>query len=170
VPPTPNTPSAAGRLVVVDAANTIYRAFFALPPLRSPKGVPTNAALGFVTQLQKVLREESPDHVVVVMDAPGKSFRAEIYPAYKATRDKQPEDLSAQIPLVRELVAALGIPLLEVPGVEADDVIATLVAKAPPEMPITILSTDKDLMQLVGERVELLDTMKDRRYGPAEVE
>jgi len=170
VPPTPNTPSAAGRLVVVDAANTIYRAFFALPPLRSPKGVPTNAALGFVTQLQKVLREESPDHVVVVMDAPGKSFRAEIYPAYKATRDKQPEDLSAQIPLVRELVAALGIPLLEVPGVEADDVIATLVAKAPPEMPITILSTDKDLMQLVSDRVRLLDTMKDRRFGPAEVE
>ncbi|HVP27848.1 MAG TPA: DNA polymerase I [Myxococcota bacterium] len=164
------TPSRSGHLLVVDAANTLYRAFFALPPLRSSKGVPTHAALGFVTQLLKVLREQSPDHVVVVMDAPGRSFRAGIYPAYKATRDKQPEDLSAQIPLVRELVAALGLPLLEVPGVEADDVIATLVAKAPPEMAVTIVSTDKDLMQLVSERVHLLDTMKDRRFGPAEVE
>lgn len=166
----PRTQPPAHRLVVVDGANMIYRAFFALPPLRSPKGVPTHAALGFVTQLLKALRAESPDHVVVVMDAPGKSFRAELHPGYKATRDRQPEDLSAQIPLVRELVGALGIPLLEVPGVEADDVIATLVTHAPPDLAITILSTDKDLMQLVSDRVALLDTMKDRRYGPAEVE
>lgn len=170
MPPAATTPTPSHRLVIVDAANTMYRAFFALPPLRSPQGVPTNAALGFVTQLQKALRAESPDHVVVVMDAPGKSFRAALYPGYKATRDAQPEDLTAQIPLMRELVAALGIPLLEVPGVEADDVIATLVAQAPPDMAVTILSTDKDLMQLVSDRVALLDTMKDRRYGPAEVE
>src|SRR5690606_7038680 len=108
---------------------------------------------------------------VVVFDAPGGApFREEIYPAYKANRDAQPEDLSAQLPAVRELVDAYRFPVLEVEGVEADDVIATLVARLPDDWRVTILSTDKDLMQLVDDRVQLLDTMKDRRYGPAEVE
>ncbi|RIL05412.1 MAG: DNA polymerase I [Proteobacteria bacterium] len=161
----------APRLVVVDAANCLYRAFFAIPPLRASDGTPTNAAYGFLNMLIKALREEQPDHVVVVFDAPGGgASRREIFGEYKAHRDAQPEDLSRQIPLVRELVDAHHIPLLEVPGCEADDVIATLVARAPADARITILSTDKDLMQLVTERVALLDTMKDRRYGPAEVE
>jgi DNA polymerase-1 len=155
---------------VIDAANTLYRAFFALPPLRAPDGTPTHAALGFVNMLAKVLREESPDHLVAVFDARGKTFRHELFPAYKATRDAQPEDLSRQFPLVRELVDAHRIPVLEVEGCEADDVIATLVAQAPEDVDVVIVSTDKDLMQLVGGRVVLLDTMKDRRFGPAEVE
>jgi len=164
-------PSGAGsRLVVIDAANTLYRAFFALPPLRNAAGLPTNSVYGFVQMLQKVLREEPADHVVVVFDAPGGSFREGLYPAYKAQREAQPEDLGAQFPIARELVEAWNIPVLEVPGVEADDVIATLVGQAPEDLPITIVSTDKDLMQLVSERVALLDTMKDRRFGPAEVE
>jgi DNA polymerase-1 len=158
------------RLVVVDAANCIYRAFFALPPLRSSGGTPTNAVLGFVNMLNKVVREESPDYVAVVFDAPGKSFRHQLYRDYKATRDAQPEDLSVQFPLVRQVVEAYRFPMLEVPGVEADDVIATLVAQAPEDLEIAVVSTDKDLMQLVSERVALLDTMKDRRVGPAEVE
>jgi DNA polymerase-1 len=159
------------RLVVVDAANCLYRAFFAIPPLRTSDGTPTNAAYGFVNMLMKALREERPDRVVVVFDAPGggESRRA-VFSGYKATRDAQPEDLTRQIPLVRQLIDAYRIPVLEVPGCEADDVIATLVAQAPADARVTILSTDKDLMQLVDERVVLLDTMKDRRYGPAEVE
>jgi DNA polymerase-1 len=106
----------------------------------------------------------------VVFDARGPTFRHELYGEYKAGREAQPEDLSAQIPLVRELVEAHHIPILEVSGFEADDVIATLVALAPPQAEIRIVSSDKDLMQLVSERVTLLDGMKDRRYGPAEVE
>jgi DNA polymerase-1 len=158
------------RLVVIDAANCIYRAFFALPPLRSSGGTPTNAVLGFVNMLNKVVREEAPDYLAVVFDAPGKSFRHQLFADYKATRDAQPEDLSVQFPLVREVVDAYRFPMLEVPGVEADDVIATLVERAPDDLEIAVVSTDKDLMQLVSERVALLDTMKDRRVGPAEVE
>jgi DNA polymerase-1 len=163
-------PEYRSRLVVIDAANTLYRAFFALPPLRNSAGQPTNSVYGFVNMLQKVIREESPDHLVVVFDAPGGTFRQRLFPAYKATREAQPEDLSAQFPLAREVVEAYGIPILQVPGVEADDVIATLVALAPSDLAVTIVSTDKDLMQLVTDRVTLLDTMKDRRFGPAEVE
>ena len=157
--------------MIVDAANCLYRAFFAIPPLRTSDGFPTNAAYGFVTMLMKALREERPDHVVVVFDAPGgKDFRKELFPEYKAHRDQQPEDLSAQLPAVRELVDAYRLPVLAIPGFEADDVIATLVARLPDDYGATILSTDKDLMQLVSDRVALLDTMRDRRYGPAEVE
>ncbi|MDJ0868964.1 MAG: DNA polymerase I [Myxococcota bacterium] len=167
----PGSTTAARRLVVVDAANCIYRAFFAIPPLRTADGFPTNAVYGFVSMLGKVLREEQPSHVVVVFDAPGgNQARREIFPEYKAQRDAQPEDLSRQIPALRELIDAYRIPMLEVEGVEADDVIATLATRAPADVRVTILSTDKDLMQLVDERVELLDTMKERRYGPAEVE
>jgi DNA polymerase-1 len=155
---------------VIDAANTIYRAFFALPPLRNAEGTPTNAVYGFTNMLAKVLREERPDHVVVVMDAPGGSFRHGLYADYKATRDAQPEDLSAQFPLVQEMVDAWRIPVLQIPGVEADDVIATLVRSTPDDMAVTIVSTDRDLMQLVSGRVALLDTMRERRFGPREVE
>jgi DNA polymerase-1 len=120
--------------------------------------------------LAKVIREERPDAVAVVFDPPGGSFRDEIYPEYKANRDAQPEDLSAQFPVARDLVEAHGIPVLEVAGFEADDVIATLVRNAPRDAEVSIVSTDKDLMQLVDERVSLLDTMKGTRIGPAEVE
>jgi DNA polymerase-1 len=158
------------RLVLVDAANCIYRAFFALPPLRTTEGFPTGALHGFAQMLFKVMREEKPDAMAVVFDAPGPSFRREVYADYKATRDAQPEDLTVQFPVAREIVIAAGIPLLEVPGVEADDAIATLVRHLPEGAEAVIVSTDRDLMQLVTDRVVLLDTMRDRRYGPAEVE
>lgn len=158
------------RLVVIDAANFLYRAFFAIPPLRNAEGLPTNAVLGFANMVRKVLREEQPDGVVVAMDPPGGSFRKEIYADYKANRDAQPEDLRVQIPVARELVENLGLRILEAKGFEADDVIATLVERAPADLEIVIVSTDKDLMQLVSDRVVLLDTMKDKRIGPAEVE
>jgi DNA polymerase-1 len=158
------------RVLLVDGTNSLYRAFFAIPQLRAPDGSPTNAAYGFVTMLSKVIREEQPDYAVVVFDAPGETFRHRLFDAYKAGRDATPEDLSAQFPVVRELIAAQRIAVVEVADFEADDAIATLVAKAPPGARITIVSSDKDLMQLVSERVTLLDGMKERRIGPAEVE
>ncbi len=159
------------RWVLIDVANCLYRAFFApFPPLRTADGVPTKAVYVFGNMLRKLLREQQPDAVAMVMDPPGGGFRRELYAEYKATRDAQPEELTQQIPLARELAAAWRIPLLEVPGYEADDVIATLVERVPDDVEVVIVSTDKDLMQLVGERVTLLDSMKDRRIGPAEVE
>jgi DNA polymerase-1 len=166
----PAATSAPEKLLIVDGANTAYRAFFAIPALRTSAGLPTNAALGFVNTLNKVLREEQPDAVVVVFDPPGKTARHRIYPEYKAGREAQPEDLSAQLPLVRELVDAHRIPTLELPGHEADDVIAALVALAPPQTQVLIVSSDKDLMQLVSPRVTLLDGIRDRRYDPAGVQ
>jgi len=159
-----------GRILLIDGANTFYRAFFAIPNLRAPDGTPTNAALGFVNTVNKLLREERPDYAAVAWDPRGGSFRKEIFPEYKANRDAQPEDLTVQIPIVRELVDALRIPVLEVEGFEADDVIATLVREAPEDLDVSIVSSDKDLMQLVSDRVSLLDGIKDRRYGPADVE
>jgi DNA polymerase-1 len=158
------------RILFIDGTNSLYRAFFAIPHLRAPDGSPTNAAYGFINMLGKVVREEEPDTVIVVFDARGETFRHRIFRDYKAGRDATPEDLSAQIPLVRELIDAHRIPVIEVRDFEADDVIATLVDRAPEDARIAIVSTDKDLMQLVSERVTLLDGMKDRRYGPAEVE
>jgi DNA polymerase-1 len=158
------------RVVIVDGTNSLYRAFFAIPKLRTADGTPTNAAYGFVNMLGKVIREESPDYLLVVFDARGQNFRHQLFTDYKATRDAQPEDLSAQIPIVHELVQALQIPILEVAGFEADDVIATLVRRAPADAEIAIVSSDKDLMQLVGGRVVLLDGVKDRRYDEKEVE
>ncbi len=157
------------RLVVIDGANAIYRAFFAIPNLRAPDGRPTGAAYGFVTMLIKVLREEKPTHIAVASDPRGGSFRRRIYPEYKAGRDAQPEDLTAQLPLVAELCAAFGVPMIEVPDFEADDVIATLVETAPEGAEVCIVSTDKDLMQLVRPGVELLDGIKGKRIDSAAV-
>lgn len=158
------------RLVIIDAANCFYRAFFAIPLLRNRDGFPTNALLGFTNMLRKVIREEQPEGIVVALDPPGGSFRKSIYPQYKANRDAQPEDLSLQFPVLRELVDALRISKLEVPGFEADDIVATLVKKAPQNSNVVIVSTDRDLMQLVSSEVNLLDTIKNKRWGPAEVE
>jgi len=161
----------ARRLVIIDGANAIYRAFFALPAsLRAPDGTPTNALLGFANMLTKLLREESPTWVAVAFDPRGGSFRNRLFEGYKANRDAQPEDLSLQIPLLADLLDAFQIPLLEVKDFEADDVIATLVQTVPEDASVSVISTDKDLMQLVNERVQLVDSGKGRRYGPAEVE
>ena len=161
----------APRVVLVDGTNALYRAFFApMQDLRAPDGTPTKAVLVFANMLLKTLREEEPDWCAVVFDPRGKTFRHEVYPEYKAGRDAQPEDLSAQFPLARELVAALALPIVVIEGYEADDVIATLADRAPEGAKISIVSTDRDLMQLVDERVQLLDGIRDRRYGPAEVE
>ncbi len=160
----------APRLLLIDASSSIFRAFYALPALRNAAGVPTNATLGFLSMLQKVLRDTSPDGVVVVWDAPGPKRRVELYSDYKATRDATPEDLHAQFGWIRRAVGAYGLAAMEYEGEEADDVIATLTRQAlGAGFDVEIVSTDKDLMQLVSDRVTLLDTAKDRRIGPAEV-
>ena len=161
----------AEKLLLVDASNSIYRAFFALPALANSAGVPTHATLGFTTMLQKALREIAPDYVAVIWDSPGHKRRKELYADYKATRDATPDDLRAQIPWIRRIVDAYGLATVESEGEEADDVIATLTRAAEREgIEVEILSTDRDLFQLVTPTVRVADTMRDKHYGPAEVE
>src|SRR5690606_32066666 len=152
----------------------IFRAFHALPPLTRPDGTPVNAVYGFCAMLYKLLEDsreaDRPTHFAVVFDKGPKSFRNDIYDAYKAHRPPAPEDLIPQFPLIREAVEAFNLPVLEMDGYEADDIIATLADKAAARnFDVTIVSSDKDLMQIVSQRVTLLDTMKNRRSGIADV-
>ncbi len=158
------------RLYLIDGSSYIYRAYFAIRHLSNSKGFPTNAVYGFVNMLLKVVREESPDHLAVVFDARGPTFRKEIYPEYKANRAAMPEDLIPQIPLIKEAVRGFNMPVLEKEGFEADDIIATLAKRfAAQGMEITVVTGDKDLMQIVSERIRLLDTMKEKVSGLSEV-
>lgn len=158
------------RLYLIDGSSYIYRAYFAIRHLSNSKGLATNAIFGFTNMLLKVVREHAPDHLAVIFDAKGPTFRKEIYPEYKANRSAMPEDLVPQIPLIKELVRAFNMPALEVPGFEADDIIATLARRFEAQgLEITVVTGDKDLMQIVSERVRLLDTMKDKMSGLDEV-
>jgi len=164
------SPAARPRLYLIDASGYVYRAFHALPALGTSRGLPTNAVYGFTNMIAKLLREERPQHLAAVFDLPGETFRDRLYADYKATRAPVPDELRPQIGYVRKVVAALRLPVVEVPGVEADDVIGTLARQASLAGLETVLVTgDKDLMQLVDERTTWFDTMRDRRYGPAEV-
>ncbi len=158
-------------LYLVDGYGYLFRAFFALPPITRKDGTPTGAAYGFSNMLVKLLRESDADGMLVVFDAKGDTFRSEIYPEYKANRDEPPEDLVPQFPMVREAAEAFGLPVLEKQGYEADDIIAT-VAKAAREkgIEVTIVSSDKDLMQLVRPGVSMLDPIKGKVIGEAEVQ
>ncbi|MBI4519112.1 MAG: DNA polymerase I [Deltaproteobacteria bacterium] len=156
-------PRPSAHVFLIDGSSYIYRAFFALPPLTSPSGAPTNAAFGFASMTLKLLREVKPQYLAVVFDAPGGTFRDTLFEAYKANRPRMPDDLVAQLPLVREVVAALGVRSLTIAGVEADDVIATLTERfARAGTDCVVITADKDLMQLVGPHVRLWDTMRDR--------
>jgi DNA polymerase-1 len=158
------------RIYLIDGSSYIYRAYFAIRQLSNSKGVATNAVFGFTNMLLKVMREENPDHLAVIFDAKGPSFRKEIYPDYKANRSAMPEDLRPQVPLIKEVVRAFNMPALELAGYEADDIIATLARRfAERGMAVTVVTGDKDLMQIVGEQVRLLDTMKDRVTGLSDV-
>ena len=162
-------------LYLVDGSGYIFRAFHALPPLtRKSDKLPVGAVAGFCNMLVRLMddmaAEESPTHLAVIFDASGKTFRNDIYPDYKANRDAPPEDLIPQFPLVREAVKAFGIPSIELQGYEADDLIAAYTHAATQSgARVSIVSSDKDLMQLVTDRVNMIDTMKDRKIGPAEV-
>src|ERR1700756_3636369 len=160
---------------LVDGSSYIFRAYHALPPLnRKSDGLQVNAVLGFCNMLWKLLRdmkpEERPTHLAVVFDKSEKTFRTEMYAEYKANRTEPPDDLRPQFPLIRAAVRAFDLPCLEQVGFEADDLIATYVRQACERgATATIVSSDKDLMQLVNDCVVMYDTMKDRRIGIAEV-
>lgn len=159
------------RLYLIDGANLVFRAFYAIRGLSNSKGFPTNALYGFAQMLLKIIRDEEPTHIAVVFDTPEPTFRDEMYEEYKAGRKEPPDDLAQQFPFVRPLVEALGIPHIELPGFEADDLIGTIAKKyAGADCDVVMVSGDKDLMQLVDDHISMLDTMKDRRIGPKQVE
>lgn len=153
------------RLVLIDGSSYLYRAYHALPPLRNAEGEPTGALFGVVNMLRAHVQER-PDRIAFVVDAPGKTFREALYPAYKANRPPMPDDLRVQVEPMLAMVQALGLPILRVPGVEADDVIGTLAVEAAEAgMQAIISSGDKDFAQLVGPRIALVDTMSGGRIG-----
>jgi DNA polymerase I len=158
-------------LVLVDGSSYLYRAFHALPPLTTSSGQPVGAIRGVVSMLKKLADSTGAERMVVVFDASGKTFRDDLYDQYKATREKMPDELRAQIQPLHEIVEALGYPMLVIPGVEADDVIGTLAREAEASGEAVLISTgDKDLAQLVTDRVTLVNTMTDSTLTPAGVE
>ena len=159
------------KLYLIDGSSYIFRAFYGIRQfLSNAKGLPTNALYGFTTMLSKVVRDEQPDYLAVVFDSKEKTFRHEMYPEYKANRDVPPEDLAQQFPYFEPLVEAFNIVSLRQPGYEADDIIGTLAKKGEAEgMEVTIVSGDKDMMQLISPHVHMLDTMKDKRFEKPEV-
>ncbi len=155
----------AKRIVLVDGSSYLYRAFHAMPNLANSKGEPTGAVYGIVNMLRRLLREQDTPYFVVVFDAPGKTFRDRLYKEYKANRPPMPDDLRSQIEKVHAVIKALGLPLLSISDVEADDVIGTLArAASNHDMEAFIVSGDKDLAQLVGPGVTMCDSMKDVIY------
>ncbi len=152
------------KLLLVDGSSYLYRAFHALPPLTNSQGAPTGAVLGVLNMLNKLLKEEAPERVAVVFDAPGRTFRDDLFEQYKAHRPSMPDDLRSQVQPLLDAVAALGLPLLRIAGVEADDVIGTLAKQAADLGYDVLISTgDKDMAQLVGPRITLVNTMTNTR-------
>lgn len=159
------------KLILVDGSSYLFRAFFALPPLTGPGGRPTGAIYGVANMLNRLREDEQPDRMGVVFDAPGPTFRHELYADYKAHRPPTPEDLRAQVPTLLALIKALGYPLLQEDGVEADDVLGALARRgADAGYQVVVSTADKDLAQLVDARVTLVDTMKNERLDAAGVE
>jgi len=158
-------------LVLVDGSSYLYRAFHALPPLTTSTGQPVGAIRGVISMLNKLADSTSAERMVVVFDASGKTFRDDMYDQYKANREKMPDELREQIEPLHAIIKALGFPLLAVPGVEADDVIGTLAKQAEAAGESVLISTgDKDLAQLVTDKVTLVNTMSDTTLTPAGVE
>ncbi|WP_416830264.1 MAG: DNA polymerase I [Erythrobacter sp.] len=166
-------------LYLVDGSSYIFRAYHRLPPLTNPEGTPVGAVYGYTTMLWKLATDldeaDGPTHLAVILDKDSKSFRNEIYPEYKANRPEPPEDLRPQFPLIRDATRAFSLPCIEQSGLEADDLIASYARAAQRQgWDVTIVSSDKDLMQLVGEvngaRIDMLDTMKSQRIYIDEVQ
>ena len=159
------------RIYLVDAHGYLHRAYHALPPLTTSSGEPVGALLGFARMLLALIRRENPEYLAVCFDAPGPTFRHKLFERYKATRKPIDEDLKKQLALARDLVAAMGLPRTEVPGWEADDLIATLAKRAESEgMQVVVVSGDKDALQLVDERVRVLNEAKGVLLDAGKVE
>ncbi|NIE54850.1 DNA polymerase I [Pantoea sp. Ap-870] len=158
-------------LILVDGSSYLYRAYHAFPPLTNSAGEPTGAMYGVLNMLKSLLMQYQPSHVAVVFDAKGKTFRDELFENYKSHRPPMPDDLRAQIAPLHEMVKAMGLPLLAVSGVEADDVIGTLALEAEKQGRAVLISTgDKDMAQLVTPGITLINTMTNTVLGPEEVE
>ncbi len=158
------------KLVLIDGSSYIYRAFYALPPLKNSKGMPTGAIYGFVRMLLKLLKDLQPDYIAVVFDKSAKTFRQEIDKEYKATRRETPDELKPQIPKVKELIRDMGIQVLEKEGYEADDIIAYLAEIGKKEgFKVYIVTPDKDMLQLVENNVEVYNPVSDKFFNRDEV-
>ncbi|MGH7067837.1 MAG: DNA polymerase, partial [Acetobacteraceae bacterium] len=168
--PAPSTSGEPRHFILIDGSGFLFRAFHALPPLTRPDGTPVNAVLGFTNMLAKFLKDHTGTHLAVIFDAGRETFRNRLYPAYKAQRPPPPPELVPQFGLVREATRAFAVPAIEAADWEADDLIATYTAAAlRDDARVTIVSSDKDLMQLVGPDVVMLDPIKQRPIGPEEV-
>ena len=167
--------SEKNKLLLIDGSGYIFRAYYALPPLyRKSDGLPTGAVNGFCNMLYKLLEDtkssNAPSHLAVIFDSARKTFRNDIYKDYKANRGDPPEDLIPQFKIIKESVKAFGLPSIELSGFEADDIIATYATQAEKKnWKVSIISSDKDLMQIVTKNVNMLDTMKNKVIGPNEV-
>lgn len=158
-------------LILVDGSSYLYRAFHAMPALMNSKGFPTGAVYGMVNMLKRLIQDYQPEYMVVVFDAKGKTFRDDLYADYKATREEMPSDLIRQIEPIHSLIKALGLPLVSIEGVEADDVIGTLAVHATNKGVETLISTgDKDMAQLVNPHVTLINTMTNSLMNPQGVQ
>jgi hypothetical protein len=152
-------------LYVIDFYSLVFQVFHAIPEMTSPHGLPTNAVFGFTRDILNILRQKTPTHLLCATDPSGPGERDKLYSQYKATRSPMPEELRPQFPLVGRTIAAFGIPVLEVPGWEADDVIATVAAAAGKrDMDVCIVTNDKDARQLIRPRVRLYNVRKDQVY------
>jgi DNA polymerase I len=158
------------KLLLIDGSGFIFRAYHSLPPLTNPAGVPVGAVYGFVNMITKLMNSQHATHAAVIFDAARKTFRNEIYPDYKAHRPPAPDDLIPQFPLVRDATIAMNLPAIELENYEADDIIATYAQQAKEKgMEVVIISSDKDLMQLIDTGVSLYDAMKNKPIGAEQV-
>jgi len=157
-------------LYLIDGPNMAFRAFFAIGGMSNSQGLPTNALFGFTNMLLKLIREERPDYLAITWDPKGGSFRERVYPQYKGTRPDMPQALRAQMPHFTRVAEAFDVPFLCIEDFEADDVMGTLARRHEGDLEVVLVSSDKDLMQLVSDHVSLYDTMKDRRISYREVE
>ena len=165
------TKSAKKLFILIDGSSYLFRAYHALPALTNASGQPTGAIYGVINMIKKLMSTYSPDGVAVVFDAKGKTFRHDLYPQYKANRAVMPNELAQQIAPLHDIIRALGLPLIIKPGVEADDLIGALAKKADKAGMSTLISTmDKDMAQLVNDKITLINTMSDRLLDPAGVE
>ncbi len=163
--------AAVHTLYLIDAHSLIFQVFHALPEMTSPSGLPTNALFGFTKDMLFLRNEKKPDYMVCAFDVPGKTFRDQLYPEYKAHRAPMPDDLSLQLPLIQQLLEAMRIPVLGVEGYEADDVIATVAqAGSVRGLEVLICSSDKDCRQLISDRVKIYSLRKRQVFDSASLQ
>jgi DNA polymerase-1 len=157
------------KLFLIDGSSYLFRAFYAIGHLSNSKGIPTNATYGFTQMLLKVLRDHRPDYLVVTFDLKAPTFRTKVYKEYKSNRPAMPEGLTPQIPYIKKIIEGYRIALLEMEGYEADDLIGTVAKGLESEVDVVIITGDKDILQLVSPRIQVYDTMKEKRFGVEEV-